>query len=131
MRLTPGEAALVSAFEACTLPPARFGHREHLLCGWAFLQEAPFLEAAVRFTRSLRRFAEAAGASGKYHETLTLALLALLHERMGGPEEGFDAFLARAPELLADWRGVLRARGYGEALLATEAARTGLVLPAP
>jgi hypothetical protein len=134
--LTAEEAELLAGFEAGTLPPARFDHRAHLLCGWALLGRAPFLEAALRFCRALERFAAAAGAPGKYHETLSLALLALLHERRG-PDgghlegEGFEGFLARNPELLSGWRAVLRERGYGEAALAGEAARRGLVLPRP
>jgi hypothetical protein len=130
MSLTTDEAALVAAFETCTLPPGQFHHREHLLVAWAYLREAPFLDAAVRFVGALRRYAGSLGASAKYHETLTLAFLALVHERLDGAPGSFSSFLEQHPELL-DGKALLRASGYDEARLDSDAARRGLVLPVP
>src|SRR5512135_3449200 len=39
---------LVERFEACTLQPWAFGHREHLLVAWTYLRAAPFEVAAMR-----------------------------------------------------------------------------------
>ncbi|MCI0672618.1 MAG: hypothetical protein L0Y64_19405, partial [Myxococcaceae bacterium] len=66
MSLTSDEAALVAAFEACTLPGEQFHHREHLLVAWAYLREAPFLDAATRYVGALRRYAASLGAAEKY-----------------------------------------------------------------
>lgn len=130
--LTPDDRAVVDAFESCRPPPQGFGHREHLQVAWAYLQAAPFLPALERYRRHLRAFARAAGAPGKYHETVTCAFLALLDERVRGapPGEGFGAFLARNPDLSAGLRA-LHARGYTPELLASEAARHAFVLPEP
>ena len=129
---TAADRLVVEAFEAARPPPQGFGHREHLQVAWAYLQAAPFLPALERYRRHLRAFARASGAPGKYHETVTCAFMALLDERVRGapPGEGFDAFLARNPDLAAGL-SALHARGYTPELLGSEAARRAFVLPEP
>jgi hypothetical protein len=124
------DAELVARFEAQTLPPAAYRHKEHLRVAFAMLRGADFGDAAVRFRRALQRYVAAAGATAKYHETLTWAYLALIHQRMaGGADVGSLAFLARHPELLDHRAGAL-ARHYDvAAITASPVARTSFVLP--
>jgi hypothetical protein len=120
--------ALIEAFEGLAIAPADFRHREHVRLGFAMLQrEADFGEGAVRFHRALRRFVAAHGAAAKYHETLTWAFLALIHERMyRDPCATSHELLARHPDLLA---GAL-ARSYDVAeIAASPIARAVFVLP--
>ena len=136
---------LVTTFEALALSPADFGHREHVRLAYAMLADlGDFGEAAVRYRRALKTFACHAGAAGKYHETLTWAYLALVHERMFQlyREHGIDAgdraqrmsitsfdLLARFPDLLDHRAGAL-ARYYDvRALVASPTARAVFVLP--
>ena len=113
---------LVARFEACTLPPYAFGHREHLYVAWTYLRAAPFEDAAPRFVRNLKRFAARHGAQGKYHATVTWALLMLAAEALEEhPTLSFDALLAARPELL-DARATLRAL-YAKDVLESERAR--------
>jgi hypothetical protein len=125
------DAALVARFEAGTLPAADYRHREHLRVAFAMLVGADFGEAALRFRAALRRYVTQLGAAAKYHETLTWAYLALVHERMAGlagPASSQD-FLASHPELL-DHRGGALARCYDvEALTRSPLARRVFVLP--
>ena len=100
------DALLVSRFEALAVDPRQFRHREHLRLAFAMLATADFGSASVRYRRALRRFADAAGAAGKYQETLTRAWLALVAERMATTPyaSSFD-LLAAHPDLL-DTRAV-------------------------
>lgn len=136
---------LMSHFEALSLPPAGFGHREHVRLAYAMLADlGDFGEAAVRYRRALRAFAAHVGAPGKYHETLTWAYLTLVHARMFDlyRERGLDAadraarcsitsfdLLARFPDLADHRTGALAAYYDVKALVASPTARAVFVLP--
>jgi hypothetical protein len=124
------DAELVARFEACTLPPADYHHREHLRIAFAMLRGADFGDAALRFRAALRRYVAAVGAAATYHETLTWAYLALVHQRMAdAPDTGSQDFLARHPELLDHHAGAL-ARHYDvPAVTRSPLARRVFVLP--
>lgn len=116
----------VEQFEACTLPPAQFHHRNHVRLAWIFLSEMPLLDALARFRTSLQRYAASLGASAKYHETITLAFLFLIHERMQrGVFAEFDEFADANPELF----GPVLARYYAKETLASDFARRVFVMP--
>jgi hypothetical protein len=120
--------ALLDAFEALAIPPAHFDHRQHVRLAFATLRRAgDFGEGAVRFRRALRRFTEAHGAAAKYHETLTWAFLALIHERAHVERvETSAALIAGCPDLFA---GALAARYEVRELAASPLARAVFVLP--
>jgi len=122
---------LLARFEALALAPADFRHREHLRLAFAVLRGADFGEAAVRLRRGLRRFADAAGVPGRYHETLTWAYLAVVARRMAEDPAlaSSHELLARHPDL-ADHRGGAVARYYDvDAITASPLARAVFVLP--
>jgi hypothetical protein len=75
---------------------------------------------------SLRRFAARAGKANLYHETITVAFMSIVLERMGrSPELGWDALLAANPDLCE--RGLLT-RYYRPETLASPVARQRFVL---
>lgn len=87
----------LAGFEAGTLE--NFGHRDHVRMAWLMLRRhGPGAVAAIR--DGIRHFAQAKGATGLYHETLTRFWIEAC--RAAGPQAGesFDAFVARAPHLL-------------------------------
>lgn len=86
---------LVLQLEDGTLPGAEFSHRNHVRAAWLYLREWPLLEAVSRFVAALRRY-----AGDKYHETITMAFLLLIAERMGS-HATFEDFAAANPELFA------------------------------
>ena len=125
------DAELVARFEALAIAPADFGHREHVRIASAMLRGGDFGDAAVRFRRALRRFAEAAGARDRFHETLTWAYLAVIARRMADDPAATTshALVARHPDLL-DHRGGAVARHYDvAAITASPVARAVFVLP--
>lgn len=96
------DAEFLAALEAASLPPALFDHRGHLRAGFLYLRREDFPGACVAMKRAIQGFAASLGKSGLYHETLTVAYLALIAERLAEepPDLGFDAFVRRYPELL-------------------------------
>lgn len=108
-------------------PAGEFGHREHLRLAWRELREHEREVALARIETAIRHVAEAHGAPGKYHRTLTEAWAALVgHHLAEEPALGFDEFLERFPALLDG--GLLR-RHWSAELLATPAARAAWVDP--
>ena len=120
---------LLQHFEALDLPPHALHHREKVRLAYAMLRDADFGEAAVRFRRGLKRFAEAAGAPTKYHETLTWAYLAVVNQRMSeGATASSQELIARHPDLL-DPVAALAPYYDVAATLASPLARRVFVLP--
>jgi hypothetical protein len=98
--MTDGE--FLAALEECTLPEDAFRHADHVRAAYLYLRAGSFAEATVRMTAALRRYAAAQGKAERYHETITVAYLALinqhLHER--GDGGGWEGFRRENPALL-------------------------------
>lgn len=115
--------------EECTLPAADFTHAGHVRLAWIYLREMPLDEAVAAAAETIQRYAGSLGAHGKYHHTVTVALMALLHA--GGacdPALDWDAFCAKNAALLEDARAAL-GRHYSASLLSSDAARLCFVAP--
>jgi hypothetical protein len=69
------------ALETGALDPAMFPHPEHVRLGYEMLGRYPFGEALTRFSRGVRLLAAKGGRPEVYHETITVAFLALIGER--------------------------------------------------
>lgn len=122
-----GAAEELRAFEAGGLDPARFPHSEHLRLGYEMLARYPFGEALLRFSRGLKLLAAKAGRPEIYHETITVAFLALINERRArGETKGWPEFRANNADLfnkrcLEKW--------YSAEQLASDLARRTFCLP--
>ncbi len=119
------DAELLAGFRDATLPA--FSHRDHVRAAWLYLRERPFEEAHSAFGRDLGAFAAARGAGGLFHATITWAFFVLIDERRR-PDEPFDAFAARHPELFQREPSPL-ARHYTPERLASAEARARVVMP--
>lgn len=131
---------LLKALEDCALPAAALDHRAHVQAGFAYLQRHGYAGALDAMARALARFAAHHGKAGLYHQTVTAAFLALIHERMaedllaqgaaialdGARELDWDGFAARHPELFAP---DLLTRYYSRDTLRSDLARRCFVLP--
>jgi hypothetical protein len=95
------DQAFARAFENGDVTPAQFDHRAHVRVAWVYLHEsATPREALERMRDGIRRFAAAAGASQKYHETITVLWMRLLEaaRARGASGELADVLVAH-PEL--------------------------------
>ena len=93
----------MAGFEAGTIPPAAFGHREHVRLAWLYLRRHGRAGAEHRLLAGLRTFAAAAGRPDKFNAPLTLAWVALIDTAAAAlpPDHSFDDLLIHHPELLA------------------------------
>jgi hypothetical protein len=78
-----------------------FGHREHLLLAWTYLQLGDLDTAQQWMCQAVRHTASSHGTPEKYHETLTIAWTRIVaaHTR-AGDRPTFDEFLIENPHLL-------------------------------
>jgi hypothetical protein len=115
------------AFETGALDPAKFPHAEHLRLGYEMLARHPFGEGLIRFSRGLQLLAAKAGRPRLYHETITVAFLALINERRarGGPQS-WSEFKRTNPDLF-DKRCL--EKWYSAEQLASDLARRTFCLP--
>jgi hypothetical protein len=104
-----------------------FPHGEHVRVAFEMLRRHDFTETALHYSRALRAMTEKAGKPEAFHQTLTVAFLALIAERLAtGGHSDFGAFVAANPDLMD--KSVL-ARWYSPQCLASDAARTTFILP--
>lgn len=119
---------LLRAFESTELPASEFTHAAHVRVAWRYLKAAPFHMALARFATALQAFAAAKGAAAKYHETLTVAWMALVAERLAStPDVDWDGFAATHTDLFA--RPSIVSRYYKEETLKSERAKGVFLLP--
>jgi len=109
------------------LDAARFPHREHVRMAFETLRRYDFAEAVLRFSRALRAMAAKAGKPEAFHQTVTIAFLSLIAERMeSGERSDFAAFVRTNADLID--KGAL-ARWYRPERLASDSARRTFLLP--
>jgi hypothetical protein len=114
----------LTRFEAHELD--EFTHRDHLRLAFAYARRGG-LEAAVDGARRIRGFADAQGAAGKYHDTMTVAWARVVGRLAIDSEPlAFAAFLDAHPELLH--RDLLSAH-YTRERLFSDGARASFVEP--
>lgn len=109
--------------------PGAFPHREHVRMGFEMLRRYSFVEAALHYSQALRAMLDKAGNPQAFHQTVTLAYLSLISERMEAAEfSDFECF-ARANADIIDKSAL--GRWYGPERLGLKAARRTFVLPEP
>ena len=114
----------LSRFEARELET--FSHRDHLRLAFAYARSGG-MAAAVDGTRGIKAFAEAHGARGKYHETMTVGWARVVARlAIDSAPLRFDAFVDAHPQLKR--RDLLSAH-YSDDVLRSERARATFVEP--
>jgi hypothetical protein len=121
------DAEFLAALEDCTLPESAFDHRAHLRAAWLYLRSRPFPEAIAAMSAAVKRYSAHLGKPDRYHETITVAYMAVINERLhrGGDTGDWPAFL-RDNHDLADRR--LLTHYYRPETLASAIARSIFLL---
>jgi hypothetical protein len=124
--MTP-ECPQLERFVRGEIVPGEFPHREHVHVAFEMLKRHDFPETVLLFSRTLRAMAQKAGRPEAFHQTVTIAFLSLIAERMeyGGAAD-FAGFAQANPDLLEK---TLLTRWYSAARLASAAARRTFLLP--
>jgi hypothetical protein len=104
-----------------------FPHREHVRMAFETLRRHDFTTSAQLYSKALRLMTARAGGPEVFNQTVTIAFLSLVSERMelGGVGD-FGAFEQHHPELLD--RDLL-GRWYTAARLKSQLARRTFLLP--
>src|SRR3989440_9390641 len=109
------------------IEPGAFAHREHVRMAFEMLRRHDFAETAWLYSRALRAMTAKAGKAQAFNQTVTIAFLSLIAERMQrGTSPDFAAFVRAHPEVFA--KNAL-ARWYRPERLASDAARRTFLLP--
>lgn len=120
---------LLERFVDTSLPAAEFHHEQHVEVAWRFVRDHGMPQALAEFTAAIKRFADAKGATGLYHQTITWAFLLLIAERQARCEaDSWEAFAAANPDLLA-WRPSVLERYYSSEVLKSDLARRVFIFP--
>ena len=115
------------AFETGNLLPAEFDHRAHLRAAFCLVHRRPFLEACIAMRDGVRDIARRAGRPGLYHETITVAFMSIVAQRVADrPDIAWNDFVAAHPDLT---ERALLARWYTRAALESDPARARFVMP--
>lgn len=125
----PSGNELFDRFTDATLPAAHFHHPQHVEAAWMFVMRYGMPAALAEFTAAIKRFADAKGATGLYHETITWAFLLLIADRQARhPAESWDEFALMNPDLLT-WKPSILDRYYSKELLASDLAKRTFLMP--
>jgi hypothetical protein len=126
------DAAFLARFRAAAIPRAEWDHAAHLRMAFLYLGRYELADAVRRIRRGIRRLNRANGvadteASG-YHETVTLAWVRLVAQRLAATPAGasFAEFIAGNPELLSQEQLLVH---YSPERIDSPRARREFVLP--
>ena len=120
---------LLDRFVDTTLPADQFHHQQHVQVAWLFVRKHGMPAALSEFTAAIKRFADAKGATGLYHETITWAFLLLIADRQGRrPASTWQEFESANADLLV-WQPSILERYYSKELLASDLARRTFLMP--
>lgn len=120
---------LLERFVDTTLPADQFHHEQHVQVAWMFVRDYGMPAALAEFAAAIKRFADAKGAAGLYHETITWAFLLLIAERQARTNvKTWNEFAAANADLLA-WQPSILNRYYSRELLGSELAKRTFLMP--
>lgn len=124
------EQEFYEQFENATLEVNIFDHSNHVKMAWIYLKKFGLPEAMINFSKALKKFAAANGASGLYHETITFAYLILINERLQNLEnkEDWESFNKANPDLF-DWQNNILKKYYREETIKSAFAKKVFVFP--
>jgi hypothetical protein len=117
----------LARLEAADLPAGSYNHRAHIRTGFLYVERHGFESAVKRMRKTLVDFTIAVGAQGKYHETITVAFLDLINQRLAGQCPGdWKSFLEANPDLLD---GAILLKYYDPDVLKSDQARASYIPP--
>jgi hypothetical protein len=121
------DSQFFDAFERCELTDVDFDHTGHLRIACLWLQRCSLDDAVQHTCIGIQRLAAHLGAPGKFHRTVTEALVRLMAS-LGAAKLPWADFLRDHPGLTADAKGLL-ARHYSNERLADPRARQIFLAP--
>jgi hypothetical protein len=124
------DGEFLRALEECALPESEFGHSAHVRAAYLYLLSGEFAGALARMRCAIRNYARHLGKADRYHETITVAYIALIQQHIAERGDGgsWEEFKRQNSDLLNP--GLLL-QYYPERQLNSELARHVFLLPHP
>ncbi len=117
------------SFETCTMPAAVFNHEAHLRLAWVYLGEYGIEKAENLVQEQLKKYVASLGAEDKYHTTLTVASIKVIHHFMSrSKSDNFKGFIAQFPQLKTGFRELIGSH-YGFDIYSSKKARLEYLEP--
>ena len=102
------DTEFLEALERCSLPKEYFNHEAHLRLAWLILQEYGLDRALWQVPRYIKNYVRHLGATDKYHHTLTVAAVYMIHSlRAVKDVKDFDDLLQSFPKLKSDFKSLV------------------------
>ncbi len=121
------DRAELQRFVRGQIAAANLPHREHVRLAFQMLQHHDFPETVLHFSHALQAMAQEAGRPERFNQTVTIAFLGLIAQRMErAAGEDFAAFAAANADLFDK---ALLARWYRPGQLGSALARRAFLLP--
>ena len=120
------DQTFLNGFTRGTLAPEDFDHAAHIRAACLLLQSRPFLEACIAMRDGLHQIAAKAGKPELYHETITVAFMAIVAARLAEGAADWQTLIATQRDLFDK---SLLGGYYTPNLLASQQARKYFVLP--
>lgn len=116
-------------FREGNFSPELFTHEAHLRLSWIHIRKYGLQQAEVNVVTQLRDFVQKVGAADKFHLTLTIAALQVMHHFIKkAPKTTFTDLLERHPVLVNDFKSLIEAH-YSKEILASSDAKNQYLMP--
>lgn len=123
------DKAFIEQFEGLTLDSTHFNHVGHMRVTWLYLQSNLNSVAADKVASGIKKYACSLGATEKFHETITRALVSIIAQRcMQNSQADWTDFLSNNIDLVDNARLVI-GEYYSDELINTQAAKKRFVKP--
>jgi hypothetical protein len=125
------DAEFITAFEKATLPRPFWTHEAHIRMAYLYLRGLPDANLVLPMVRErIRFYNEAHGNKTGYHETITVAFLTLVAQRLRSGEgtHSWEEFRTAHNDLIGGGMAILR-HYYTEEILFSPEARVYFIAP--
>lgn len=102
------DADFSQQFADCTLDPKLFTHSAHLRLAWISIRQNGITKAIALIREQIKAYDQKFGDGTKYHETLTVAALHVVHHFMKRSyADSFDGFISEFPRLKTHFKDLI------------------------
>ena len=116
-------------FQHCLLDPAHFSHEAHLRLAWIHIRKYGIDQALINIEKQLRDFVSYAGASDKYHQTITIAAInAVNHFIIHSKTNDFAEFIQKNSNLKHNFKALINSH-YSYDIFRSEKAKNVFIEP--
>jgi hypothetical protein len=89
----------LTAFETVTFTRPEWTHEAHVRMARLYLTRCPFAEALEKVRLGIQKLNGVIGSPDGYHDTITVAFVRIIADRLTVAGEPYDAFRDRNPDL--------------------------------